>query len=561
MLDNHKYMIFTLEQKIKHLEYLRDVEKKSFMRRVQAEVADKNYDLVFQVDALARKNSELGVKIDNFKQAAKEEVKREYEELVRNLSKEIMIMRGKFASYKKQLYKEIDEKFSVVKNEAMMNMKSQENYSTALKKRALKIVIDDNEKSDLKLDIQKRKAREIKLMIFYKLKLMALHGKYEKRIKDMEVDKEKMKEQYYADKHQTEERLNLLRQELMKTQQTLSSAEMESEQLRKDLQLQIKNKQKLVSWKVKNAQLLEQLEEKVEKFERWNQFDVDKLLLELEKKRKDVNHFEEMEKKIDRKAELAEHKNNKKLDLLKRKLKKEQKMKVQLSEKLATARADVDVSQDAGIWQKKYFDAMAELSMALREADLLKTQLDKMGVDVHSTLSDADVLSMTSPATTATRPMSGKSTMRSVNMNAVSSSSTTNNQHYSSVVKNSQPIIPQLQLSHNTTASLLEDSRLEYKPPYAASRLQTPSIDSPSMRASLASSTGRPASLIPTYRSAKTTNRDKSGLASSINISILSQSQPISARRSFSAGAVRHLGPKVISPVNSSSSGGVAGLK
>jgi hypothetical protein len=44
----------------------------------------------------------------------------------------------------------------------------------------------------------------------------------------------------------------------------------------------MRNKQKLVNWKVKNAQLMQNMQEKVEKYERWKQYDVDKLLVELE---------------------------------------------------------------------------------------------------------------------------------------------------------------------------------------------------------------------------------------------------------------------------------------
>lgn len=42
--------------------------------------------------------------------------------------------------------------------------------------------------------------------------------------------------------------------------------------------------QALVHWKVEKSQLLEQLQSKLSKFERWNNIDVDKLLVELDKK-------------------------------------------------------------------------------------------------------------------------------------------------------------------------------------------------------------------------------------------------------------------------------------
>lgn len=182
LVDHQKQLVFALEQKLKHQEFLRDVDKKAFIRRVQSEVADKNYDLVFQVDKLSRRITELMDRLDNAKEEAKEEIKHEYEDVIKKMDKENMIMKGRFASYKKNVFKEIDDKFARVKQEAINNLKRNENYSHALKQKTLEVVMEDNEKSALKMETQKRKAREVKLLVFHKLKLLALKAKYEKQV-------------------------------------------------------------------------------------------------------------------------------------------------------------------------------------------------------------------------------------------------------------------------------------------------------------------------------------------------------------------------------------------
>lgn len=58
-LDQSKKIIFNLEQKLKLIEFKLDMESKSFNRRVESEVADKSYDLVFQLDMIQRQNDEL----------------------------------------------------------------------------------------------------------------------------------------------------------------------------------------------------------------------------------------------------------------------------------------------------------------------------------------------------------------------------------------------------------------------------------------------------------------------------------------------------------------------
>ena len=52
----------------------------------------------------------------------------------------------------------------------------------------------------------------------------------------------------------------------------------------KELDLANRNKQSLLPWKVAKTQLLAELEGRVKKYEKWSHHDVDKLLLDIEKK-------------------------------------------------------------------------------------------------------------------------------------------------------------------------------------------------------------------------------------------------------------------------------------
>lgn len=308
-----------------------------------------------------------------------------------------------------------------------------------------------------------------------------------------EEEKENMKEEYFNTKQQIEERQTLLRQELVKTQQTLSNTEMEVEQLRKDLQLQIKNKQKLVSWKVKNAQLLEQLEEKVDKYERWNQYDVDKLILELDKKKTELKKLSGLEQKMSRKADIIEQKSAKKLEEVTKKLKREQMLKESAFGKLTIIRTDQEVQIDTTLWQKKYFDAMAELQIALREIDVLKVNLDKAGVEVQS-ISDMNTSTTTTQrnlhsshserlaldSRPPTRPSSSKSRPSSVHNHVLSTTPT-------SFMSNS--LIPPLRV--NSDASTIDMHHF-------AQQRATPSDMNDDSPRSVSTK-----SIVPTYRANK----------------------------------------------------------
>ncbi|KAL0482170.1 hypothetical protein AKO1_013367, partial [Acrasis kona] len=426
-LDHNIKMIFNLEQKLKLLEYKLEVDGRSFTRRVQGEVADKSYDLVFRVDQLQRQNQDLQNKIDHLHVQVKDELRIEYEDSVMKLTHELMMVKGKFSEYRRSLLNQMQNKFEQVKKDALIQIAtpSTSQGSASFKQKALRIVMDDNEIAKLKRETEDQKSLSEKLIILNKLKLLTLRGKYERRVRQAEDEKENAKKIYFGNKSKIEERENLLRQQLMKTQQLLSNMEMEVERLRKDLQLQIKNKQKLVNWKVKNAQLLDELEVKVEKYERWNKVDVDKILLELEKKKQELEHYTKTKTKDSKKSDFVENKSKKTIDLLKKKIVKERDMKEKVLQKMEEMHQDKDQGHEAGTWQRRYFDAMADLQSVNAENSILRQHLEKIGTDASHVLvhnNDVsptsahtpdvyfnDAVSVSSQGTFSSRPMSAAS--------------------------------------------------------------------------------------------------------------------------------------------------------
>jgi myosin heavy subunit len=429
--DQNKKNVFILEQKLKLIEFKSEMDNKSFARRVQSEVADKSYDLVFHVDMLQRQNDELQTKLENIHADVKDELREEYEDSVMKLAHELMMVKGKFAEYRQSLFKEMQKKFTEVKKDALIQIAQPHNITSSnisFKQKALKIVMEDNEANKLKKEAEEHKSFAQKLIVLNKLKLLSLRSKYEKRVREAEEERENSKRIYFGNKSKIEERENLLRQQLIKTQQLLSNMEMEVEQLRKDLQLQIKNKQKLVNWKVKNAQLLDELEVKVEKYERWNKVDVDKLLLELEKKKQELEAYTRTKTRENKKSDYVENKTKKTVEVLKKKLQKEKDLKSKVMQKMEEMHQEMEHGHESGTWQRKYFDAMADLQVASKEVEILKDHIDKAGMEepVSPTNNNnayqpdrTDTMSVSSfassrpwSASTSERPQSSNSTRR-----------------------------------------------------------------------------------------------------------------------------------------------------
>jgi len=365
-----------LQRSSSNLKY--QLSLKSFNRRVQSEVSDANYDLVFRVDELRRENHDLKTQLSEVKDIAEKEVRTEYEDLIRRLSRELITIRERFTEYRRHFYKELDEKFNSVKEETLVSLKGQKGAPTALQKKALAVAIEHNELNKLKRLHAESRGFESKLMTMNKLKMLSLQGKYEKRLRDAEDDVENSEKQYWSSKAKIEERENMLRREMVKLQSELSNANMEIQELRKEVNVQKRNKQRLRIWKVKNKQLLDELEQKVKNYEKWNKHDVDKIILEKDQMAKQLSHYHQMENKLSKQSGIIEKRSKRQVETMKKALKQERSLKARAFAQLEQTRSFDSDAQ----YQKRYEDAMGDLQLAMKEINVLRDAMERAGLEV-----------------------------------------------------------------------------------------------------------------------------------------------------------------------------------
>eukprot|EP00818_Percolomonas_sp_WS_P000193 CAMPEP_0117435588 /NCGR_PEP_ID=MMETSP0759-20121206/560_1 /TAXON_ID=63605 /ORGANISM="Percolomonas cosmopolitus, Strain WS" /LENGTH=2262 /DNA_ID=CAMNT_0005227143 /DNA_START=110 /DNA_END=6898 /DNA_ORIENTATION=+ len=440
---HYKRLAFNNKEKYEYNNYLSDIDHKAFNRRIESEVADHNYDLVFQVDTVTRDNRDLSERLENVMAEVKEEVKKEYEDLVRQMAKELIVQKTRFNDFRQQYYKRLDEKFSDVKATTLVKIEDAKKAggATLMQKQALKVVVEDNELAKLKRLHADSKAYEEKLIVMNKLKLLSVKGKLERQLVEAETEKESTNKMYWTNKAKIEERENMLRQELIKVQQELSNAQMEIGELKKEVNVQKKNKQKLRIWKVKNKQLLDELEHKVQSYEKWNKYDVDKLLLEKERLMQEVQKYAKMEVRLSKQSQIVERKSKRQVLEMKRRLVREQKLKTRAFSKLEEIRiTDGDEPLDAvpalggtpsarpstgggsGQWHRRYLDAMSELQLTIKENHILKEHMKHAGLDVPAAPSPASSRYPSRP-TSIKRTTSGYSTAGILDSSSMSPSS------------------------------------------------------------------------------------------------------------------------------------------
>jgi hypothetical protein len=225
------------------------------------------------------------------------------------------------------------------------------------------------------------------------IKDMSIKKAYDKRLHKMEAEKLASHTSLMQDKDDKTKKMAVLEQRLQDTNMALAGAESERDKLKKELDLANRNKQALLTWKVAKTQLLTELEGRVKKYEKWSHFDVDKLLLDAEKKEAELAAL-----KAQNPEELSRHKsimhNNtkKELEKLRRQLHSEQRLKLEAFQKLDALRNDFkweeyfestdDKQSMVAYWKKRFVESNQSLQQTLEDNERLLEAIKTAGLDV-----------------------------------------------------------------------------------------------------------------------------------------------------------------------------------
>jgi hypothetical protein len=388
--------LFAAESRMRYLNHSSEMDRRALKRRVQIELADRNYELLYALDELTKENERLQKGLVEQEIVLRRRIEAEFQDRMEALDRELTITKGKFDEYRTYLYREMQNNLMEVKKEAMLKMVESENAPLELKRKALKIARFDDEIARVKEENMEMKKTIMKMSLFSALRQASIRSKYDRLLRREVHERERLQRDFWANRERVEERETILRQQLVATQNALHAAEMELEQLRKDLGLQMKNKQQLVHWKVRNAQVMAELEAKVRKFERFANVDVDKLLIDMEKKDQALRQMVSVEDKVAKAKALVEEKKDKEIRVLQRKLADEQKVKAAALARLDNIRMEMemDVPEQVQMYRDRYEMSLQDLRRAMTEIDELRLRLmdHKLDVPGETILADPHVV-------------------------------------------------------------------------------------------------------------------------------------------------------------------------
>jgi chromosome segregation ATPase len=290
-------------------------------RRIDVAVKDKCYALLFKIDALERKLEASRKELADMERVVRERLKVEFEDLVKDLSTQLTMVRSQFKEYRESLQQDMKSNLHEIRKEALMKIVKQGSAPIELKRMTLKMAHTEDTIEDLTIENSELKRALLKVRTMNTIKDMSSKVSYDKRLKNVEAEREQASRQLYQDKTETQKQLTILQSRLHETNSALTAAESERDKLRKELDLANRNKQSLLTWKVAKTQLLADMESRVKKYEKWSHHDVDKLLLDIEKKDAEIRHLNAQDPdSLRRHRNLMDSSARKELDKLRRQL-------------------------------------------------------------------------------------------------------------------------------------------------------------------------------------------------------------------------------------------------
>ncbi|CUF74479.1 Hypothetical protein, putative [Bodo saltans] len=401
--------VCNLEKKLQHEMYLREVDAKSVDRRAAAEIADRKYELLFSNGVLEKQLQSLTSQLHGSELRLRESLRVEYQERIAALESDLILSEQRFQAFKKKTFRDVQASLEEIKKGAMLAVGKMENAPLHMKRQALRIAISDDELNTLKEQNAELKQAIQKTKIWYEIKAMRTKAAFEKKLKDATRSIEESRANFWDSKESTEAEIKQLKAQLSSSQYQQSQSEIEIEMLRKDLQVQLSNKKDLVSWKLQNAKAVDELQIKLRKFEKWNAYDMDKIVAEYEKRqqlqqlqnvssddaaatptKKGASGRGTSSSGLQRQSSaqganssmtisVDEHKR------LLEKIDREKKLKEQAFAKIDEMKMAEAGSTEALVWQRKYFESATELQRYLKELEATRAFLVANGLTLPIT--------------------------------------------------------------------------------------------------------------------------------------------------------------------------------
>eukprot|EP01079_Euglenida_sp_SAG-EU17-18_P002264 gene2264-71_t len=329
---------FHAERRSEYLQTMLDFANKSVDRRVQAKMTDDQYNLIFYIESLEHLFRQREGELADLRKIVAQEVRRECQSEMDDLRHKNEVLEGKFVDYKAQLYRHIQANLETTKMQAMQKIRDSNAVDKETKHADARSIVTDSELTKLKDENAELKETISKLRLWLKIRQRMMQAEYEAEFQRMKSEGEQKSADFWNNREVAEEKEDMMRNQLLFTQNALSAAEIEVEKLAKDVATQMRSKKELVAWKAAYGKKLEELQSKAKKYEKWGQYDVSTLVMELGKAKKEILKLQQIEQEQAKLKSFHNKREQKEIQILKNRVSHEHRLKMKAFERLDTLR-------------------------------------------------------------------------------------------------------------------------------------------------------------------------------------------------------------------------------
>jgi hypothetical protein len=386
---------------------------KTAKERAYVRATDETFHIILELEDAYRHLAGVQAQFDEQRAVVHQEVKREYEDKIRDLSLEIIAVRSHSQEYRESLQQDMKNHLSQLKKEAMAKMVDTGTAPMALKTQMLKMKKEEETKQQMQAENALIKNSLLKLKTMHEMQDEINKAAYEKKIREQKLRLSQSLE-LWEDKAGMERQSTAKANEVLHLQYKLKFFEGRVEELQRQLNTESKARASLLTFKVKHNREFENLKLDLKKFEKLSNVDVDKLLMDLNNKDKQIQHLSNLEDRSAKQNEMMGRTKDKDLKKMKQLLQHEKKLKNEAFAKVQELRVEMEEHRQlageghADEWKVRYQHCLTSYNGVIEENHTLRKRFEEMGADVPLLLaaSNAQRSRTASPASPSRRPKS-----------------------------------------------------------------------------------------------------------------------------------------------------------
>lgn len=350
---------------------------------VNAQLSQKGNQLIYELDISHRQLQEIKNNMKHLEYQIREIVLSEYKKQIQEKDREIEDIKQSFKLYRQEMAVELKSDIDQQKSDALLEIKTKPSKSKAL---AIDQVIEDNKRST-----KERKKKDLvilqetirKMRTMHQWTRLQINQNYEKHIQEL---KEQLSSNQYLweQLNESQRREALLKQELSYTQQALAAAEKLADKLQTQIEDMNSQRLQLQQYKANKGKRLAELEGKMKLHQKLEYVDNYRLMNQFQIQNKKLQIMKSGELDAGKQYLHQHNAYNRKIEELKRQLRKETKLKLEAYDQLNMFKEEMEgIDQDpdsvATIWRNRYYDLLDEVKNLKGQNMGLRDKLVEIG--------------------------------------------------------------------------------------------------------------------------------------------------------------------------------------